>query len=463
VRGRAAPRFGAWWSNAYTRGERLWLVALVVVAVAVRVGWVVLAARRAMVGDPVAYTYHGAQLARGQGYRSFFAAYTTLTPPERSGTFPPTAFYPIGYPAALAVVFWLVFHTPLPDNLPRAVGFFQVGLGAGSVLLAAEVARHVLGSRVAVYTAALMAVFPSLVYYTAEAHLETLFNFLVLAAVLIVVAGPWHDVSRKRLLLFGFVLGLSALVRPFSLLVLPGLFLVWLLSGTRWRPALARTAWAALAVVVVVSPWLARNVVVMKAPVFSTGIGDALCDSRHKDAGGSFEVAAKYCLEGYDHLPSDQREVQRNRDNTRKALRFVVEHPGDEARLMFWRGYYAYRDDHDALVVVDADPTHPLRDSDFRPVLATLADIYYVVVAGLALLGLPAFLRRRHPKRLFVAVVMAGTGALPFILFGDPRYHVPVLPFLVIAAAAALGARRGPGLGASPRTTPTFPAEARRG
>ena len=458
-----APRVGAWWRGSYTRNERLWLVAIVAVAVAVRVGWVLLAARQALVGDPVAYTYHGAQLARGQGYRSFVAAYTTLTPAERSGSFAPTAFYPVGYPAALAVVFWLVFHTPLPDNLPRAVGFFQVGLGVGSVLLAAEIARHLFNSRVALYTAALMAVFPSLVYYTAEAHLETLFNFLVLAAVLIVVAGSWREVSRGRLLLFGFVLGLSALVRPFSLLILPGLVLVWLLSGTRWRPALARVAWAALAVVVVVSPWVARNIVVMKAPVFSTGIGDALCDSRHEGATGSFEVAAKYCLVGYDHLPYDEQEVQRNQDNTRKALRFVVEHPVDEARLMFWRGYYAYRDDHDALVVIDADPTHPLRESKFRPVLSTLADAYYVAVVALGLLGLPALLRRRHPKRLFVAVVLLGTGTLPFILFGDPRYHVPVLPFLVIAAAAALGARRGRGLEPSLRTTPTSPAGAAPG
>ena len=127
--------------GARTRAaSRVWLAAIVAVAVAVRVGWVVLAARRPVMGDPVAYTYHGTQLARGQGYRSFVAAYTTRTPPEHSGGFPPTAFYPIGYPAALAIVFWLVFHTPLPDNLPRAVGFFQVGLGVGSVLIAAEVA-----------------------------------------------------------------------------------------------------------------------------------------------------------------------------------------------------------------------------------------------------------------------------------------------------------------------------------
>ena len=172
-------------------------------------------------------------------------------------------------------------------------------------------------------------------------------------------------------------------------------------------------------------------------------------------------MAAKYCLEGYAQLPYDKQEVQRNRDNTRKALRFVVEHPGDEARLWFWRGYFGYRDDHDALAVIGADPTHPLRELDFRPVLETTADVYYAVVVALGLLGLPMLLRRRlHPKRLLVAVVMAGMGALPFILFGDPRYHVPVLPFLAISAAAAAGKLHRPDRGASPRTTPTSPAEA---
>lgn len=437
-------RLSAWWTSAYPRRQRLWLVAIVAVAIAVRTGWVVLAARRALMGDPVAYTYHSTQLARGQGYRSFVAAYSSRTPPERSGNFPPTAFYPIGYPAALAVVLWLVFHTPLPDNVPRAIGYFQVVLGVGTVLLAAEVARHLFGSRVAVLTAGIVAVFPSLVFYTAEAHLETLFNFLVMAAVLIVVAGPWPRVPRKWLLVFGVVLGLSALVRPFSLIVVPAIAVVWFLSGTGWRRAVSQSAWAMLAVTAVVSPWLVRNIVVMKSPVFSTGIGDALCDSRHEGASGHFEVASKYCLQGYDRLPLDKREVKRNQDNTRKALEFVVEHPVDESRLMFWRGYFAYRDDHDALVVIDGDRTHPLHASDFRPVLDTVADAYYAAVTVLALLGIPAFFHRRHPRRVFVALVATGLATLPLMLFGDPRYHVPVLPFLAIAAAAALGTRWQP-------------------
>jgi 4-amino-4-deoxy-L-arabinose transferase-like glycosyltransferase len=419
------------------------------VAFLVRTGWVILAARRALVGDAVAYTYHGEQLARGQGYRSFVAAFRTLTPAERSGDFPPTAFYPIGYPAVLAVVFWIVFHTPIADDLPRAVGSFQLVLGVATVAAVMEISRHLFGTRVALLAGAIVAVFPSLVFYTAATHLETVFIFLVMVAVLVVITAPWPRLTRKRLLLFGLALGLSALVRPLSLIVLPALALAWALDGLSWRRTVAQLAWTSLAVAIVISPWLVRNAIVMKSPVFSTGIGDALCDSRHEGAKGYFEIAEQYCLAGYEHLPLDEQEVKRNRENTRKAFEFVIHHPADEARLMFWRGYYAYRDDHEMLLTIDADPTHPLRGSKFVPVLETLSDFYYVTVVALALLGLPLFLRGRETKRVFLVLVGMGMAATPFLLFGDPRYHVPVLPFLAIGAAATL-ARLVPSSDAGP-------------
>jgi hypothetical protein len=73
-------------------------------------------------------------------------------------------------------------------------------------------------------------------------------------------------------------------------------------------------------------------------------------------------------------------------------------------------------------------------------VLQTLADAYYVAVGTLALLGVRAFLTRRDPRRIFIVLVGVGMAATPFLLFGDPRYHVPVLPFLAIGAAATVGA-----------------------
>ncbi len=61
---------------------------------------------------------------------------------------------------------------------------------SGASILAAEIARRVFGNRVAVITAAVMAVWPNLVFYTAQAQYETLFIFLSLAALAVIVR-PW--------------------------------------------------------------------------------------------------------------------------------------------------------------------------------------------------------------------------------------------------------------------------------
>jgi hypothetical protein len=225
------------------------------------------------------------------------------------------------------------------------------------------------------------------------------------------------------------------------LLILPVLVFCWMFAGATWRRALAQAAVAALCVGVVVSPWLIRNTIVMHTTVFSTGIGDALCTGHHPHASGQFEEAAKYCLEPYKGISLPELEVVRNRENTKEAALFVLHHPLEEARQWFWRGYFGFRDDHETLDVIPLDRGHPLHDSRLAGVLVSVADAYYYVAVGLALLALPVFLRRRGPDRaLRLCLLLAGVQAalVPFLLFGDPRYKVPVLPFIAIGAAVTL-------------------------
>ena len=67
-------------------------------------------------------------------------------------------------------------------------------------------------------------------------------------------------------------------------------------------------------------------------------------------------------------------------------------------------------------------------------VTATLAGSFFVAVA-LGLMAVPAFLGRRRPWRLFFLLAAAALAAQPLIFFGDPRFHVPVLPFVAVLAA----------------------------
>jgi 4-amino-4-deoxy-L-arabinose transferase-like glycosyltransferase len=431
-------RARVWWTATYSRRQRRYLIAIVLIALAVRLAWVIVAARPPVAGDPVAYMFHGETIARGQGYRSVIGALQYVPVHD----LPQTAFYPIGYPGTLAALFWIVLHTPIPDNLPMAVGIFQALIGVGSVILTSELARRVFGSRVAVLTAAVMAVWPNLVSHTAQAQYETVFIFLSVAALAVIVR-PWPRgiVSWRRSVAFGAVLGVAALVRPTVLMLLPVLVVCWVVAGGTWRRALVQAAIAAAVLAVVVAPWLARNTIVMHSTVFSTGIGDALCDSRHPDASGQYEIAAKYCLDPYEGIPLPRREVVRNRENTKTAVRFVLHHPLEEARLWFWRGYFGYRDDHDTFEGIALDRGHPLHGSRLVGVFESVSDAYYFVVLALAWLALRAFLRRKTPgraQRLCLLLAGAQAALVPFLLFGDPRYKIPVFPFFAIGAAVSL-------------------------
>ncbi len=42
----------------------------------------------------------------------------------------------------------------------------------------------------------------------------------------------------------------------------------------------------------------------------------------------------------------------------------------------------------------------------------------------------------RHPGRTFLVLVALSLAAAPLAFFGDVRFHVPVVPFLILGAAA---------------------------
>ncbi|HEX6311692.1 MAG TPA: glycosyltransferase family 39 protein [Acidimicrobiia bacterium] len=410
-----------------THRQRVWLLGSVVTAFVLRFAWVLYAARpnKGKLQDPTLYLFFGNQIANGEGYRLLGGE--------------PTAYYPVGYPAALGGVFWLMKHTPIPDDYEKMAGYFNLVLGVATVVVAFEVGRRLFDNRVGLVSAAVMALYPNLIFHTAVSLTETLFNFLVMAAFLVLVAGSWRErqLGWKRLALFGVVLGLSALVRPISLAFLPLLLLVWMLGGWGWHRALRQLGVVVVGAVVVIAPWTVRNIVVMNSPVvISTNIGDNLCMSRHPDANGAFQLDSP-CFQEVD--PDAERpefEIERNSRATRKAIEYLVEHPIDEVRLIFWRAFWTLQHDHDGLDAAESYRATPFVPDRWRAVLETTADGYFFATLVLGLLAVGAFWR--EPRRRFFLLAMASMAAQPLVFFGDVRFHVPVLPFLALGTAVTL-------------------------
>jgi dolichyl-phosphate-mannose-protein mannosyltransferase len=424
--------------------QRLILLLILGVAFSLRFAWCVYAARAPRIGDPAAYWFYGTQIAEGNGYHSFtiFLARVNEIVAGEPRALPehnvPTAMFPPGYPAVLGALFWLVIRSPLPDNLVAAAVSLNVALSVATVLLAFEIARRLFDIRVGLVTAALLAVYPNLIYYTATLHWETTFIFIAMAALLVLIRRPWPDgqVPTRTLITFAVLLGFSVLIRPMSLGIVVALFVASLVAGAGLRRAFAQCGIVTGVVALMVLPWTVRNVVKMHAPVvIATEVGPALCVSRQPGATGAKDLRFmhRYCEPPMPEVPVEKLEVARNDHATAKSVEFVVHHPFQELRLWVPRIRHAYRHDRDAM----DDVRWFVPDSSVRA-LSRVANGFYFGVLTLAAVGAWSFARRAEPGRLLFLLTTASLAATPILLYGAPRYKVPATAFLTVFAAAGV-------------------------
>ncbi len=123
-----------------------------------------------------------------------------------------------------------------------------------------------------------------------------------------------------------------------------------------------------------------------------------------------------------------------NQYATSHAIRWVVDHPLEELKMWWTRTELAYRHDTSGLYA-------PNLSASARRTASTLSDVVSFVVLALAALGaVVALTKRRTAAAVFLIGATVAFAAVPIVLFGDPRYRVPVEPLLAVLAAAALAA-----------------------
>jgi 4-amino-4-deoxy-L-arabinose transferase-like glycosyltransferase len=405
----------------------LGLIAILVLGGAARGLWIYYATRTPVaLHDPTIYLSAGDQLSRGLGYR-----YVDL------GV---SAYFPPGFPFALAAVFSLVRHSPLPENLAREAAVFNTVCLLVAVGLVYAFGRRLIGTGAALVAAAIVAFLPNLVFYGGTILSEPLFIALSLGALAILLWSPWEGgrVPRGRLIAFGLLAGLAALTRPVGLLLPVALVAATWIGGAGPRRALAQGGIALAAALVVIVPWTIRNEVTMHYPILiSTNAGDDLCYGHNPKATGKYVLPKPYC--GTPQLRSRRAfEVREYRTNLRRGIDYATSHPWREVELLGLRMRYTFAvGDHDGVDVVESYGSDKFIHRGRRHVLVTVADVSYYVVVALALLGLPRFVRG-DPRRVMVALSVVAMSGGAFIFFGADRWHVPMMP--VLALPAAVGA-----------------------
>lgn len=431
---KAQPTIGAFWQR-----RAVW--AIVAAAFAVRFAWCVVAARTPVgLHDPSAYNRLASIMAAGDGYT--IPGGTDIP----SGA---TAYYPVGYPAFLAILRYFADLVGLSTSTAVLGAISQTVLGTLSVAGLMELARRWLGAATGLAVGIAAALYPSAVFHTAPLLSETLFIFLAVAALVTLPDRWWRSAAEPttaaRLAGFGFLTGLALLTRPVGLplAVAPAIGLLTATHPRLWlglaRPIAIGAVTVSISCAVVLLPWAARNHGAFGSWILSTNTGDNLCIGNNPDATGGFGLFP-WCFAEVEQVQAaggiDRPEFEAWRTETlrAKASEWMRENPGKQPGLIWDRTRALMMNDTDGLDAAQSWGQDVFLSSGQRQALGVVANIGYWFLLVSAIPGTVLVWKRGRGAAF--AAVLAGWAMLaaPLITFGTPRFHVPTVVLLCIAA-----------------------------
>jgi 4-amino-4-deoxy-L-arabinose transferase-like glycosyltransferase len=381
-------------------------------------------------GDQRWYFVVAVNLASGYGYVS--NSNPSIIYGEIVGPGDPTAFWPPGYPIVLAG-FWKVF----PMTLDSAKVFHAV-LGALTIPLVYGIGQKLFDRRTGLVAAGLFAVFPNAIIWTPLIISEHLFTFVFVAALwVLVVSGERSRAGWPALVAIGFLTGVAMLTRGQGAVLVPVVFVYWLLRFG-WRSALRSTTLALVMAAAVIAPWTARNWVELHAFIpISTNTGTVLRQGHSPDSTGT-HAWPNEVIDGFlpwQSLYDPEWEVKGYREYTRRAISYAFTHPRQEFQLSRWKVYHLYRSDSELMAWLTTLDATPLKPDGLQDVLVPVLDYgYYALLLGAAASVLLWF-RGDANRSLLLSVFLFWT-ALHVVFTGEPRYHLPLIPIFCIAVAA---------------------------
>lgn len=394
--------------------DRRWFITIGVIALILRVAWGV-AVPVVPVSDCAAYDIMARNLASGHGYG--------FRPGE------PSAFWPVG----TSFMYSLVYR--IAD--PAAAGFglavaLNIAIGVASVILSAMLARRWFGSRVAIVTGLLMALWPVHIQYASIIASEQVFILLSLSILLVWPGHPRRGTRDwARIALAAVLCAAATYVRPTALLFPAILIGIDVLRTWSIPIAIARGVLALAIMLALFAPWMARNHKHFGAYVLSTNGGSNFWMGNNPKTTGA-----------YQDVPSipGMNEAQRDRELKRQAWEYIRAEPVAFVKRTVIKA--ARLHERQTIGVVWNEEGLKKRGLGETAIkgLKLVSQAYWMALLLAAVVGALQLIRRRgwhgitHPA----IVLWAYCTAVHAIIVYQDRYHLPITPMLAALAALAI-------------------------
>jgi len=417
------------WRDASSRARFLTLAAfLLVLALAVRVGYVLHTNNYHPTNDDRSYDHLAKVLAQGHGW-----AYGT------------SAYRPPGYPIFLAGVYSL---TGLPHDVWTSPRLVEAVVATITVGLIGLIALQVAGRTAMLISLALGAVYLPLVLVGVSLMTESLFGPLMLGAINCALRARTAGHRYRWIVAAGILAGLASLTRGNGIVVAVALaFVVWP------SPRLSRRAILAPVVLIVVTaltimPWTIRNANAQHAFVpVTTELGPTLSGTYNDRSARERYIWNIGGFPNYRAIKNNKKLTGAQVDSqlTSAVISYIGQHPVALPEAMFWN----------TMRLLDLQGRRVSRMTAHTDVFATpgIADIAVVsfwVLGCLAILGCFTRAARRVPRVLWIVPLVLWLSIAP-VTTGTPRFRAALEPFVILLAAlgiqavvAKLARRRSP-------------------
>jgi 4-amino-4-deoxy-L-arabinose transferase-like glycosyltransferase len=378
------------------------LAILLALALLIRVGWI--AVQRGepdeRLGDQFEYLQAGRNLLNAHELKLHDARFDQDV----------YAYRTPGYPAFIAAC----------GGSVRVIRLAQAVLDTATVLAIYLLARRYLAVWPSLAAAALVAINPFLIYFTALILSETLF-IAMLAWGMYLIADRRLAARWSGLLL----LSLATLVRP-SVLGLVPLLAIGAAWSAGWRTVLRDLVAAGCLLMIALFPWAYRNAhhPQVRAWVWTTtNSGITAYDGFHDGATGASDQKA--FVEELRPLLSRMDEVERNAYLSQRAHEWMTRHPGQSLGLAARK------------IARTWSPIPLSNEYGGNRLYVAVGLLYTVPFDVLILLGLwkRGIARSAKVFLLFPAIYFTVIHGLSV---GSLRYRIPVEPPMAVIAGAAL-------------------------
>lgn len=353
----------------------------------------------------------------------------------------PTSLRPPLYPALVAGI----YRVAGLQNY-QAVRLVQIVLGLATAGVVYMLGRKAYGPRAGLIAAGICSLYPSLVGATNLVLTETLFTLLLCLFVLTI---QQYLLSARRgwLAAAGATLGLAALTRS-VLWLFPPLAAVYLVAFSRQRTWLGRLASAAtlvLAFGVTLAPWTIRNTLLQKTFTTVDVMGGrnvmmgnyeyTLQDRPWATIAVTGEQAWHNVL-ARKHDLAGKTQGQIDKLAMRYAIDYVLVHPAQTIQRSAAKFFDFWQLERELIAGAQQGLWGRFSKSSVLVLAAVILGAYVAtMVAGI----FGAWMRPMEmPLHVFLLLLIVFVTGLHALAFGHSRYHLPLMPLVIVFAAAAL-------------------------